>query len=97
MNLNLEYSKKNTEKGKRIPGRYCGKFQTSYSPDANSRQGYKTTEGINSVSGMAYLKLGFPKIVIKAAGLYGQSMYDYTMIGGYAHEEHSYYEYTGYA
>ena len=33
---------------------------------------------------MAYLKLGFPKIAVKLAGLYGQNMYDYTMLGGYA-------------
>lgn len=83
MNLNIEYSKKNTEKGKEFLAGIAGNFKRLI-PQIQTPSGYKTTEGINAVSGMAYLKLGFPKIIIKAAGLYGQSMYDYTMIGGYA-------------
>ena len=29
------------------------------------------------------MKLGFPKVAVKLSGLYGQSTYDYTMLGGY--------------
>jgi len=86
MNLNLEYSKKNTEKGKEFLVGIAGNFKRLV-PRLQSDSGYKTTEGINSLSGMAYLKLGFPNIVIKLAGLYGQNMYDYTMIGGYVEKD----------
>jgi hypothetical protein len=82
MNLNLEYSKKNTEKGKEFLVGIAGNFKRLI-PRLQSDSGYKTTEGINSLAGMAYVKLGFPKVMVKAAGLYGQNMYDYTMIGGY--------------
>jgi len=88
MNLNLEYSKKNTEKGKEFLVGIAGNFKRLV-PQLQTAKGYKTTEGINSVSGMAYLKLGFPKVAVKAAGLYGQSMYDYTMIGGYAVKDYT--------
>jgi hypothetical protein len=36
------------------------------------------------MSGMAYVKVGCPKLVVKLAGYYGQNMFDYTMLGGYA-------------
>jgi hypothetical protein len=87
MNLNLEYSKKNTESGKEFLVGIAGNFkrliprlQSTITTDTI----YKTTEGINSLAGMVYLKMGFPKIVVKVAGLYGQNMFDYTMLGGYA-------------
>lgn len=83
MNLNLEYSKKKTEEGKEILVGIAGNFKRLI-PELKTGDGYKTTEGINALSGMAYLKLGFPKVAIKLAGLYGQNMYDYTMLGGYA-------------
>ncbi|MBW6461349.1 MAG: hypothetical protein K0B08_12325, partial [Bacteroidales bacterium] len=53
-------------------------------PELVTDSGYKTTEGINSFSGTAYLKVGMPKAVFKLTGFYGQNMFDYTMIGGYA-------------
>lgn len=83
MNLNLEYSKKNTEKGKEFLVGVAGNFKRLI-PQIQTTKGFKTKEGINAISGMAYLKLGFPKVAIKLTGLYGQDMYDYTMIGGYA-------------
>jgi hypothetical protein len=83
MNINLEYSKKDAEKGKEFLVGVAGNFKRLI-PRLVSDSGYKTTEGINSVAGMAYIKFGFPKVVVKAAGLYGQNMYDYTMIGGYS-------------
>ncbi|MCK9398946.1 MAG: hypothetical protein M0Q51_02980 [Bacteroidales bacterium] len=83
LSLNLEYSKKNAEQGKEFLIGVAGNYKRLI-PMIKSDSGYKTTEGINSMSGMVYIKLGFPKVVIKAAGLYGQNMYDYTMLGGYA-------------
>lgn len=81
MNLNLEYSKK-FENGKEFLAGIAGNFKRLI-PRLQYDSGYKTTEGINSMAGMAYIKLGFPKVAVKAAGFYGQNMYDYTMIGGY--------------
>jgi hypothetical protein len=82
-NINLEYAKKNTEAGKELLIGVAGNFKRLI-PRMQTSEAYKTTEGINSVSGMAYLKIGCPKVVFKLAGLYGQNMStDYTMLGGY--------------
>lgn len=86
LNLNLEYSKKNTEEGKELLVGVAGNFKRLV-PRMQTDSNFKTTEGINSFSGMAYLKIGCPKLVFKLAGLYGQNMHDYTMIGGYAVHE----------
>jgi hypothetical protein len=83
MNLNLEYSKKNSEKGKEFLVGVAGNFKRLI-PRLQTPLGYKTNEGINSFSGMAYLKIACSKMAFKLAGLYGQNMFDYTMIGGYA-------------
>jgi hypothetical protein len=86
MNVNLEYSHKNAEAGKEFLIGVAGNFKRLI-PKLQTDSLYKTTEGINSMAGMLYLKFGFPKVVIKLAGLYGQNMYDYTMLGGYAVKE----------
>jgi hypothetical protein len=83
MNINLEYSKKNTEKGTEILAGIAGNFKRLV-PELQTPKGYKTDEGINSISGMVYLKVACKKMTAKLAGLYGQNMFDYTMLGGYA-------------
>lgn len=88
MNINVEYSRKNAEEGKELLVGVAGNFKRLI-PELESDSGYKSTEGINSMSGMVYFKLGFPKVVFKLAGLYGQNMFDYTMIGGYVAEEYT--------
>lgn len=82
LNANLEYSKKNAETGKEFLVGVAANFKRLI-PRLETIQGYKTSEGINSISGTAYLKIGCPKLVFKLAGFYGQNMFDYTMIGGY--------------
>ncbi len=82
LNINLEYSKKNAEEGKEFLIGIAGNYKRLI-PRLETIEGFKTDEGINSMSGMAYLKIGCPKVVFKLAGFYGQNMYDYTMIGGY--------------
>jgi hypothetical protein len=82
LNLNLEYSRKNAETGKEFLVGAAANFKRLI-PRMLSDSGYTTSEGINSMSGMAYVKLGFKKFVAKVAGFYGQNMYDYTMLGGY--------------
>ncbi|NTV85038.1 MAG: hypothetical protein HGA23_12200, partial [Bacteroidales bacterium] len=86
LNLNIEYSFKDAETGKDFLFGVAGNFKRLI-PDLQSDSGYKTTEGINSISGMAYVKLGFKKVAFKFAGFYGQNMFDYTMVGGYVREE----------
>jgi hypothetical protein len=82
-NINLEYSKKNTEAGKEFLIGIAGNYKRLI-PRITTAEGYKTSEGINSMSGMAYVKVACPKIIFKVAGLYGQNMStDYTMLGGY--------------
>jgi hypothetical protein len=86
LNINLEYSKKNSESGKEFLAGVAGNFKRLV-PRMQTDSNFKTSEGINSFSGMAYLRIGCPKLVFKLAGLYGQNMHDYTMIGGYAVRE----------
>jgi len=83
LNVNLEYSRKNKEEGKEFLLGIAGNFKR-LTPRLSTMTGYKTTEGLNSFAGTAYLKVGCPKVIFKLAGFYGQNMYDYTMIGGYA-------------
>ena len=83
MNINLEYSIKNADKGSEFLIGVAGNFKRLI-PELKTPTGYKTTEGINSISGMAYVNITCEKMAVKLAGLYGQNMYDYTMIGGYA-------------
>lgn len=82
LNMNLEYSYKNSETGMEFLIGIAGNYKRLI-PKMVTDSGYKTEEGINSMSGTAYIKLGFKKFVAKAAGFYGQNMYDYTMLGGY--------------
>ncbi len=82
-NANLEYSKKDAEAGKEFLIGVAGNFKRLI-PRITTVEGYKTSEGISSISGMAYFKAAFPDIVFKLAGFYGQNMAtDYTMMGGY--------------
>lgn len=83
LNLNLEYSHKNVEEKKEVLVGVAGNFKRLV-PELVTDSNYQTNEGINSLAGMAYLKLGFPKATFKLTGIYGQNMFDYTMIGGYA-------------
>jgi hypothetical protein len=83
LNVNLEYSKKNADAKTEFLVGVAGNFKRLI-PRLVTQTDYKTTEGINSMSGMAYVKVGLPMVVFKLAGLYGQNMStDYTMIGGY--------------
>ncbi|MDX9905153.1 MAG: hypothetical protein RBS55_01055 [Bacteroidales bacterium] len=86
-NLNFEYSYKNKETGTEILAGAAGNFKRLI-PRMITDSGYQTNEGINSLSGMVYLKLGFQKVIFKMAGLYGQNMFDYTMIGGYVVDDY---------
>ncbi len=64
MNINLEYAKKNAEQGNEFLVGIAGNFKRLI-PRLETYKGYKTTEGINSFSGMAYLKLASLKSSLK--------------------------------
>jgi len=83
MSINLEYAKKNAAEEKEFLIGIASNFKRLI-PRIETVEGYKTSEGINSFSGTVFVKVGCPKLVFKIAGYYGQNMYDYTMIGGYA-------------
>jgi hypothetical protein len=45
---------------------------------------YKTNETVSGLSTMAFMKYKTPSISFKIQGVYGQNLYDLTMLGGYA-------------
>jgi hypothetical protein len=45
---------------------------------------YETNEKVAAVSAMAFMKYKTPSVVFKIQGVYGQNLYDLTMLGGYA-------------
>ncbi|HOZ07670.1 MAG TPA: hypothetical protein PKW75_05235 [candidate division Zixibacteria bacterium] len=45
---------------------------------------FKTDEEISSAAAMAFLKYHTPSLTGKVQGVYGQNLYDLTMLGGYA-------------
>ncbi len=48
---------------------------------------FETNEQVSSLAGMAFLKYKTPSITFKVQGIYGQNLYDLTMLGGYAVSE----------
>ena len=48
---------------------------------------YETNEKVSSLAGMAFLKYKTPSFTFKVQGVYGQNLYDLTMLGGYAVSE----------
>ncbi|MFA5782634.1 MAG: hypothetical protein WC868_10250 [Bacteroidales bacterium] len=45
---------------------------------------YKTDEKVYGYSAFAFIKYKIPKVTFKLYGLYGQNLFDLTMLGGYA-------------
>jgi hypothetical protein len=54
-------------------------------PRLMTSKSYKTNQKIGSMSGQAYVKLKFKPVTWKVEGVYGQNMYDVSMLGGYAY------------
>ncbi len=55
-----------------------------YSQNNAKTKKFVNNETINSMSGMAFMKLKFKPITVKVQGVYAQNATDLTMIGGYA-------------
>ncbi len=45
---------------------------------------YETNEKVSALSAMAFMKFRTPSVTCKIQGVYGQNLYDLTMLGGYA-------------
>ncbi len=91
MNLTIKYHKINKERGTEflvgIGGNYkrlMPRLEATAQINDSTTVVYKTDETVFGYSGMAFFKIKVPAITIKAEGVYGQSTYSMTMLGGYA-------------
>jgi hypothetical protein len=96
--LNLEYSTKNETSGISYLAGVAGSFKMLM-PQTKTDSLFKTNTTVSSMVGIVYFKLGLPKVTFKLSGLYGQDVFDFTMVGGYAVSEikdpsHDYREYV---
>lgn len=82
-NLNFEYSKSNPAKGTSFLAGIGADYKTLV-PRLSTDSNYKANESVSSYSFIGYVKIGLKPITIKLFGVYGQDMYDYTMITGNA-------------
>lgn len=86
--LQLQYKPDSTEHLFGIGADYKCIQPETYTVTPNSvsgaKQTFKTEEKLNSISYMAFAKLEFKPLVIRAQAIYAQNATDLTMIGGYA-------------
>ena len=82
MNMTVQYNKKNENGNEFLIG--AGVDYKMLTPRLMTDSVYSTNETVNSLSTMAFLKVKIPALTIKMEGVYGQDMYNMTMIGGYA-------------
>jgi len=98
LNAKIEFNKKNDDTGFEflLGGSFNYKMIT---PQLSTGEGYKTTETANSYAANVYTKIVTKPVTIKLMGTYGQDLYDFLMLGGYAvsdsiNKEKGYVEYT---
>ncbi len=82
INMTVQYNKKNTNGNEFLIG--AGVDYKMLTPRLLTDSMYSTNETVNSLSTMAFIKVKIPVLTIKMEGIYGQDMYNMTMIGGYA-------------
>ena len=94
LNLRFEYVTVNAGRGTTFIIGASGNFKTlkprlstigadGYYP----RPEYKSNQTISSLSATVYSKYKFKKLTVKLQGTYGQDVFDFTMIGGYAEKD----------
>lgn len=83
LNLKLQYAGKDAASGNEFLIGGGADYKTIV-PRLRTDTGYKADESLGSWSGMAYAKLKTADVTIKAEGVYGQNLYNLTMLGGYA-------------
>ncbi len=83
LNAKIEFHKKNEDTGLEflLGGSFNYKMIT---PRLSTGEGYKTTETANSYAANVYTKIVTKPVTIKLMGTYGQDLYDFLMLGGYA-------------
>lgn len=83
INLKVQYNKSDKEKGTQFVAGAGGDYKV-LRPRLVSDAKYKTDQTISGLSAIAFMKIKIPKLTVKLEGVYGQNMYDATMLGGYA-------------
>jgi hypothetical protein len=83
VNGKVIYSKKNEDKKQEFLVGAMGDFKI-LQPRLVSTKNYITDQTVTGLSASAFIKARFPKVSIKLQGVYGQNLYDLTMLGGYA-------------
>lgn len=83
LNFRIEYEKANPDRGTAILFGAAINYK-SILPQLSTGQNFKTTEMASSYSATAYFKYQFKPVTVKLQGTFGQDVYDFTMIGGYA-------------
>ena len=84
MNLKLHYKRENKAKGNMLVAGIAGDAKY-LQPRLISSSGYQTNETVEGFAGIAYLKVKTTDLTVKLEGIYGQNLYDLTMLGGYAY------------
>ncbi len=81
MNITLQYATKFDNGNELLTG--IGGDYKMLTPRLETDSLYKTDEKVSGFSGMAFLKYKLQPITLKFEGVYGQSPYSLTMLGGY--------------
>ena len=81
MNITLQYATKFDNGNELLTG--VGGDYKMLTPRLETDSLYKTDEKVSGFSGMAFLKYKLQPITLKFEGVYGQSTYSLTMLGGY--------------
>ncbi len=82
-NLRLEYHNKNEQTDKEFLAGITGNYKI-LTPRSETDSSYKTNETISSFAGTIYFKVKIPVLTVKLSGTYGQDVYNWVMLGGYA-------------
>ncbi|HPR58538.1 MAG TPA: hypothetical protein PK915_09235 [Bacteroidales bacterium] len=86
LNLKLEFQTENKEQGTAFQAGISGNYQV-LKPRLVTNNNFKTNNTTSGLIGLAYFKVKVPELTIKAMGIYGQDMFNLTMLGGYAVKE----------
>lgn len=81
LNFTIKYHKKNSNGNEFLIG--AGADYLSLTPRIETPQGYATSESVNSLSLMAFMKVKSENITWKLEGVLGQNTTHLTMLGGY--------------
>jgi len=82
LNFTIKYHKKNSNGNEFLIG--AGADYLSLTPRIETPQGYATSESVNSLSVMAFMKVKTENITWKLEAVRGQNTTHLTMLGGYA-------------